>query len=330
MNKNRLQHSKIICEVEKFLNGFLVNEKKTSPYCSQMAKYQLNSGGKRIRALIPSLIINNSNKTAIALGASVEMIHNATLVHDDLQDGDLKRRGKLTVWKKYGEAQAINCGDAMFYYAIKMINGLQLKSQIKESICELALNSTLQVIEGQAQEFLMKDEKNPKISRYLGVIRGKTSGLFSLPVLIAMQALEYSKNDMLIAKNAAEGLGLLFQIQDDLLDIYGDKKRDRKATDIAEGKTSLLVAHVNENASTKDKKKLQLILKKSRFDTNQNDVTQALDVFEKYNAIGASVTHINKIKNDLCFSKKLRKIPEIRKIILDLCELSLEPIKGLI
>src|SRR6185437_14673588 len=116
---------------------------------------------------------------AVGLGCALEMIHNATLVHDDLQDGDTVRRGKPTVWKKYSAAQAINCGDAMFQFAFQMLCDAELPAQTVRKISSLASRGTLLVIEGQAQEFLMKEERSPGVERYLGVVRGKTAALMA-------------------------------------------------------------------------------------------------------------------------------------------------------
>lgn len=194
---------------------------------SEMTSYHLDTGGKRLRALIPIQIFaacGADPAKAVPLGVAVEMIHNATLVHDDLQDGDEMRRDRPTVWKKYSAAQAINCGDAMFQFAFRLLAKLDIDPACLIRLFDRAAAATIKVIEGQAQEFLMKEERCPGVSRYIGVIRGKTSGLFALPIVGAMEALGLSAAANACVEDAAMDLGMLFQIQDDLLDIYG--KRD--------------------------------------------------------------------------------------------------------
>ena len=243
--------------VENHLATFLNASKSQGQRLSaEMTAYHLETGGKRLRALIPLYVydvLGRSAADAIPLGAAIEMVHNATLVHDDLQDGDEVRRSRPTVWKKYSAAQAINCGDAMFYYAIRLVNELKIDARCLVRLCDRLALSTLNVIEGQAQEFAMKDETYPGVDRYLGVIRGKTSGLFALPIVGALEALGIDDDRCRFVEAAAMDLGMLFQIQDDVLDVYGNKGRDRVATDVAEGKISIFVAHVNEAGTPAEK-----------------------------------------------------------------------------
>ena len=89
----------------------------------EMANYHFDTGGKRIRALIPAAVFSLCGMKGSSMPefpAAIEILHNATLIHDDLQDGDETRRGKPTIWKSYGPAQAINSGDAFFFLIMSM------------------------------------------------------------------------------------------------------------------------------------------------------------------------------------------------------------------
>lgn len=309
--------------VDKALADFL-DEKKD--FSAEMAAYHLETGGKRLRALIPLYVFDKFGRDpidAIPLGAAVEMIHNATLVHDDLQDGDEVRRNRATVWKKYSPAQAINCGDSMFQYAFRLLARLKVGPDKVLRLMDRSAQATLHVIEGQVQEFLMKDEAWPNVDRYVSVVRGKTSGLFALPVVGAMEALGLSAEQCEAAEAASMDLGMLFQIQDDLLDIYGKKGRDRSATDIAEGKISILVAHVYEHAAPTDKAELREILRKSRDQTTDADIARALAIFERSDAKGAAIAQIRRIQ------KQIAANPELR-FLAELGDLFLEPVHGIL
>ena len=118
----------------------------------------------------------------LPFGAACEMIHNATLVHDDLQDGDELRRGRPTVWRQYGMPQAINLGDAMFYYAVLLTQHTELSPARRDALITSVLNETLRVIDGQEQEFQLKVNGRPTMQAYLSMVEGKTSGLFALPI----------------------------------------------------------------------------------------------------------------------------------------------------
>ncbi|MBI2605847.1 MAG: polyprenyl synthetase family protein [Deltaproteobacteria bacterium] len=271
--------------IDKFLREFLgADHGKKSSFCSEMSAYQLATGGKRLRALIPCLIyeiLGETAESAIPLGAAAELFHNATLVHDDLQDSDQMRRGHPTVWKRYGQAQAINCGDALFQYGCRALLEMPMDSGRKLRILDLAVQSTTKVIEGQAQEFLMKNEKHPDVQRYVSVARGKTSALFVFSAVAPLLALGAAPSLRDLVERAVIELGVLFQIHDDLLDIYGHKGRERSGTDLAEGKVSVLAAHVFETGGHADQKELHGILRLPREETTAADVQRAIRIFER-------------------------------------------------
>lgn len=314
----------------KFLDESCAINGRLSP---EMTAYHLETGGKRLRALIPLYVFEASGKdpsTALPLGAAVEMVHNATLVHDDLQDGDEIRRSRPTVWKKYSPAQAINCGDAMFQYAFRLLARLAIEPSRLVRLMDRMANSTINVIEGQAQEFAMKDERYPGVKRYLGVIRGKTSGLFALPVVGAMEALGIEPTHCSAVQEASMDLGMLFQIQDDILDIYGKKGRDRVATDVAEGKISIFVAHVNEVGNDAEKEELDAILKKPRDQTTDTDIRRAIAIFDRNGAKEMAVSRIRSIQRDIAEHEGLKRCPEIRNVLVELGEIFLEPLNGVL
>lgn len=307
--------------------------KETSPLCAEMVRYHFETGGKRLRGLIPSAVFESlglDGEKILPFGAAVEMIHNATLVHDDLQDGDEVRRGKPTVWKKYSDAQAINCGDAMFQYAYELIGDLELEPKAVLGLVRRAAAATLRVIEGQAQEFVMKDEPAPSVDRYVEVIRGKTSGLFALPVGGALEAAGADKTTVSAFEHAAMDMGMLFQIQDDLLDIFGNKGRDQVATDIAEGKISILVAYAFESAGVDEKKTLSTILRKPRNETSKSDIELAVGLFEKYGAKDKAVKYMRELQTGVEKNSSLKALPRAHQLMLELCDTFLEPLRGVL
>ena len=252
-------------------------------WSAEMSRYHFSTGGKRLRALIPCWIYacyGRDPLEALPLGCSIEIAHNATLVHDDLQDGDLTRRGKPTVWAKYGQAQSINCGDSLFFFALKMLEELEVPAATWRNIAGRLMSGLLRVIEGQAQEFLMKEEPFPAWDRYLDVVSGKTAALFSSAVVTALESLGEMPETLAWAERAAMRSGILFQIQDDLLDVYGDKQRDRKGSDIAEGKISALVATFNEEASADEREILSRVLSAARETVTDAQIAEVVQMFE--------------------------------------------------
>jgi geranylgeranyl pyrophosphate synthase len=320
--------------IEQKLEDFFTQSAKNGMgWNAEMSRYHFSTGGKRLRALIPCWVYSAYGKNptdAIPLGCALEMVHNATLVHDDLQDGDVVRRGKATVWKKYSEAQAINCGDAMFQFAFQMLCELDLEPSTFRRIAARVTRGTQLVIEGQAQEFVMKDEEFPRVERYLGVVQGKTAELIATAVVSAMEALGVSAEISARAEKAAIGSGILFQIQDDLLDIYGDKARDRPATDIAEGKISILIALLNELGSNDDRIRVAQVLKTPRDETTDQQISEVLKIFEKCNVKGAALQRIEKIQLELKNDPILAQQPEIHGLLSEMNRIFLKPISKLL
>lgn len=331
---NSLTEDKLLHSLEDKLNQFFHSMKDAGIFWNaEMSQYHFSTGGKRLRALMPSLIfqaLGTDPQKAFPLGCAVELIHNATLVHDDLQDGDTYRRGKETVWKKYSDVQAINCGDALYQFAIEALTELDVAPAIWKKIAARLSRGTLQVIEGQAQEFLMKDEEHPVWARYHQVVEGKTAALLATATAIALLALDVEPALLKAAEKATLESGILFQIQDDLLDIYGDKQRERKATDIAEGKISALVATFNETASIDDKKKVSEILRTPRDKTTDAQIQQVVDLFDKYKVRETLISKIISIRDAVARDQDLQKAPELQNLFYRLNERFLQPIRHLL
>jgi geranylgeranyl pyrophosphate synthase len=300
---------------------------------AEMSRYHFATGGKRLRALIPCWVYAVSGKPpqdAIPLGCALELIHNATLVHDDLQDRDTVRRGQPTVWHRYSEAQAINCGDALFQLAFEMLFEMDLTAERFRRVTRRLVTATLLVIEGQAQEFLMKDEAAPGLNRYLEVVRGKTAALIAAAVVAAMEALGLDASACGRAEAVALECGTLFQIQDDLLDIYGDKRRDQKAADIAEGKISALIAVLNENAQEAEQEKVAGILRKTREQTSLENIEETLALFEKYAIREKVLQRIASLRRTVEDPSALGDQPAIHRMLVEMNQRFLEPIGHLI
>jgi geranylgeranyl pyrophosphate synthase len=330
---NEIQETYLPLIDARFEEFFANSEKNAIAWNAEMSRYHFSTGGKRLRALIPCWVFaafGKNPKDAISLGCALEMVHNATLVHDDLQDGDVVRRGKPTVWKKYSEPQSINCGDAMFQFAFQMLCEMNLDASVFRKIASRVTRGTLLVIEGQAQEFLMKDEEFPGVARYLGVVQGKTAHLIATAVVSAMEALGCSAEICAHAEKAALGSGILFQIQDDILDIYGDKARDRKATDIAEGKISMLVALFNESASPSDRARVSTILRTPRDQTTDEMISEVLSLFAKQSVLNTALQRIQEIQAQLKNDPVLAQQPEIHQLLSEMNQIFLKPISQLL
>jgi geranylgeranyl pyrophosphate synthase len=321
-------------QIEAALEDFLKRSEKSGiRFNAEMTSYHLASGGKRLRALMPCWVFEACGKdpmAAISLGCALEMVHNATLVHDDLQDGDVLRRGFPTVWKKWSPAQAINCGDVMYQFALELLLEQPMEASVARTISRRFLRGITQVIEGQAQEFLLKDEELPTLARYLEVVEGKTAALIATALSVAAQALGKDASVVADVERAGMDLGVLFQMQDDVLDVYGDKGRDQKATDIAEGKISILVAQCLESANASDQKRILEVLRKPREQTTSQEITEVVGLFERYQTLPKVLARITELRSRIANLEIKNSEPKLHALLMDLGELFLKPISHLL
>jgi geranylgeranyl diphosphate synthase, type I len=219
----------------------------------QIGLYHLQAGGRRLRArlaLAATAALGGEPQHAIGWAAACELLHNATLVHDDVQDGDRMRRGRETVWAKYGLSQAINVGDLMLMIPLQALERTELAADKKWQLAMIYSRSAEAVVRGQSGELSLPSLLSDARLRgaYEKVVQDKTSALFTLPVqgaaLIAGRSLEeVQKSATMVTK-----LGVIFQICDDLLDFLDRKGRGAAGEDLREGKvSSLIVQYLAQN-----------------------------------------------------------------------------------
>jgi geranylgeranyl diphosphate synthase type I len=204
--------------------------------------------GKRIRPMLVVLSCAAAGgvwQNALPAAAAVELLHNFSLIHDDIQDNSPLRRGRPTVWKKWGVPQAINAGDAMFTLAHLALLRLKEIIPLPEAILAMRIlqETCLHLTQGQYLDMAYEKRDDLTLQDYWPMVNGKTAALFSacteLGALIAGTA---------PATRSAYGefgrlLGLAFQVEDDLLGIWGDAALTGKSaeSDLMTGKKSLPV-----------------------------------------------------------------------------------------
>ncbi len=205
--------------------------------------YSLAGGGKRLRPMLLTLacgIFTDDIQRALPAAAAVEVFHNFTLLHDDIMDNAAVRRGKPSVYAKWGQNVAILSGDAMLICAYRLLNAIspQLLPQVLATFNTMAL----EVCEGQ--QYDMDFEQKPKVSvvEYMHMIELKTSALLAGAVAIGATLGGAAEEDCRKLRRFAVELGLAFQLQDDLLDSYGDERLGKAiGGDILEGKKTYLM-----------------------------------------------------------------------------------------
>jgi len=209
-------------------------------------------GGKRLRAILPRLVgeaVGGANNGHYTLGASIEIIHNFTLIHDDIIDQDPIRRGLDAVHVEFDDATAINAGDAMLAVGFEILAESEdipneRLSQLIKSIGEMVRK----VSEGQQEDIEFETREEVTEDDYIAMIAGKTSAMFE--TCARTGAILADANDEVVQNMAEWGLnlGLCFQLMDDLIDITGDTKTLGKpaGSDIIHGKMTLIAIHAKQ------------------------------------------------------------------------------------
>jgi geranylgeranyl diphosphate synthase type I len=281
--------------------------------------------GKRLRPLIVLLGVASRELKWLRAGsaaAAIELIHNFSLVHDDIQDNSDKRRGRTTVWKKWNMPQAINVGDALFVIANQAIMDLSkdYPADVVVKTAQVIQNACLDLTRGQYLDMTYENRNDLSIEDYWKMIEGKTAALISACTQVG--AILSGADDSTIEQYRLFGrdLGLAFQIQDDILGIWGDEALTGKsaASDLVDGKNSLPILYGisqkgkfaqrwNASAIRQDEvaEVARLLVNEGAREYSQREAerltNQALNTLERINPLneaGAALTELtNKLLN---------------------------------
>lgn len=257
-------------KINAILSNALRKRKPASLY--EPGSYILNGEGKRLRPLLVLLstkAVGGKLEDAYNAAAAVEMLHNFTLVHDDIMDKADKRRGRLTLHKKYDHSTAILAGDSLlsvaYEYLLKDCNG-----NAKEVIHSFT-RGLIEVCEGQSMDTDFEVRKNVTLSEYLLMIKKKTAAMAEMCCRIGALLGGGTSAEVKALGNFGMNLGIAFQIQDDLLDITADEKEFGKTIggDLIEGKKTFLFLEALDNSKGENRKKLLKVIEKKGIRRNQ-------------------------------------------------------------
>lgn len=272
-----------------------------SPLLVDMLAHHLQSGGKQLRpGLVLGLaeVLGLSRQQLVGWAAACEMLHNGSLIHDDLQDRDCYRRGQPTVWHRYGAANAINAGNFLLLGGLQALHDSAFAPEIQAELAQLYSQMATDIVTGQSLEFeLPQHLDSPELpALYLRCIALKTSALFAAGAA-GVGLIEGRGHEALYSSLFAK-LGLLFQIQDDILDLYGNKGREAPGCDIREGKISALVVQllqrVPEHASW-----LAPLLAKPYDQTETHDILRVRHALQQARVPEALATQLQELIGDM-------------------------------
>jgi len=245
-------------------------------------------GGKALRpvlSLTACELAGGDPHQALPAAAALELVHNFSLVHDDIQDRDTTRRGRATLWAVHGEPRALAAGNALRVIADRTLMGLVESGVPEDLVVDVADELTgqyLEMIEGQYLDMSFEDSDDVTVEQYLDMIGRKTGALIESAMF--MGALIATSNRAKASAFGACGraLGLAFQIRDDYLGVWGDPAATGKAVgaDIRRKKKSMPVVHLFENAAARDRRWLSETYARTG-EIGDRDVERILDLLER-------------------------------------------------
>ncbi len=284
-------YAKEIKKIEFKLNSLLKGRKPKSLY--DPCEYVITGGGKRLRPFIVLLAckaVGAKFNDAYNAAIGVEVLHNFTLVHDDIMDNADIRRGRPTTHIKYNTNTAILAGDNLIAEAYHSL--LKDCKDNDKTVLDTFTKGITEICEGQSYDKDFENQQKVTIEEYKTMILKKTAVMVQMCCSIGAQIGKGTKKEVRALENYGRNLGMAFQIQDDLLDIIGDEKEFGKTVggDLIEGKKTFLFLKAYEKAKGKDLADLKKVIDNSGIRKNQ---------IKKYRDLYISLGVIDETKNEV-------------------------------
>ncbi len=262
------------------------------------------SRGKRFRpalCLLTAKALGAPPRKALPFALAIELMHNFALVHDDIEDGDEKRRDRPCVYKAFGIAHGINIGD---YLICKMLSALLdapasgLSASTSLRLLRLMSETLDHTHVGQALDISARGRRDLTLDDYYRLVREKTGFYLSAPMLGGAIVAGAPKRVLDDLARLGQHLGPLFQIQDDLIDLTEAKGRGKLGSDIREGKRSFCVVWAAPRLGARERIRLWTILDKPRERTTDADVAWVVALFERCGALEAARGECERLRAD--------------------------------
>lgn len=308
-----LTPEEILNKVNQALSALTYDRQPASLY--EPIRYALSMGGKRIRPVLMLLSYNlfkDHPEDIMMQALGLETYHNFTLLHDDLMDKADMRRGQLTVHKRWNENKAILSGDSMLVLAFQRM--AQCDARHLPQVLQLFTETTLQIDEGQEYDMDFESRNDVTEDEYIEMIRLKTSVLLACAMKTGAILADASADDAQRLYKVGEQIGLAFQLQDDLLDVYGDPKVFGKAIggDITSNKKTFMLINAVNRADERQRQELMRWIEAQDFDRQEKIAA----VTRLYDEIGINALCEEKINHYFMEGQKSLdqvSVPEERK-----------------
>ena len=263
--------------------------------------YSMSGGGKRLRPVLLLITLEafgGNIDEAMPAAMAVEIFHNFTLLHDDIMDNANVRRGKPSVYAKWGGNVALLSGDAMLITAYKHLT--RISASVLPRVMNIFSDMALEVCEGQQYDMDFESMEKVSVVDYMQMIERKTSALLSGSAMIGATMAGASDDDVKKIYRFATELGLAFQLQDDVLDSYGDESLGKKiGGDILEGKQTFLMVQAMSRADAAQREVLRTTHLAEEL-TNEQKIAKVKALYD-----ALDVKHIAEQQIELRFERAL-------------------------
>lgn len=249
-------------DLEKVEAAILDQARSFDPGVEGYVSYVCKTSGKRIRpalAVLAGGATGGTHEGHTRLSVILELVHIASLVHDDIMDGADLRRGMPTAVAKWGSSLSVLLGDSLFAYALELATGFD-----DTHVCRTIARASRDVCSGEILQTQRRFDLNLSVPDYLKMIEMKTAALFAVASELGARLNGQPESTQQALRDYGLKLGTAYQIYDDCLDLVGDEKTVGKTlrTDLARGKLTLPVLYLLQNATEQQKQKLNRILLK--------------------------------------------------------------------
>lgn len=285
--------NEILASVNDYLEQLPYDRRPQSLY--DPIRYVLSMGGKRIRPVLMLMTYNlykDHPEEILMPACGLETYHNYTLLHDDLMDNADMRRGHETVHKRWNANTAILSGDSMLVMAYQRM--MQVPADKLASVLDCFTETALEIGEGQEYDMAFETRNDVCEEEYIEMIRLKTSVLLACATKIGALLADAPASDVEHLYRFGERMGLAFQLQDDLLDVYGDPKVFGKAIggDITSNKKTYMLINAFNHADDRQRKELQRWVDATDFDRAEK-VAAVTRLYDEMNIRGICEEKIN-------------------------------------
>jgi len=291
--------------------------------------HTISAGGKRLRPVMCLLVaetLNGDRVKALRFAAAVELIHSFLLIHDDIEDQDVVRRNRPSLWVKYGLAHAVNSGDYIIPKVYETILGLRQLSLDESKLIDLLDAVTVclkETGEGQAMEINTRKKDMLNEDEYLEVIRKKTGYYLTLPIIGAAIISGAPTDVMTSIRRYGNFVGPAFQIHDDVIDLTKGKGRGERGCDIKEGKRSFLVVHAMSKCTLQERKTLLALLNKPREKKTKEDIEWVTILFDRYKSVDAGVKKAHELVKQ--GKEEISNVPQrLKKLLYGFANFAIE------